>query len=148
MGRDAVGVRGIRLRPGDYCVGAVKAREGSCLLAVTENGYGKRTPVEEYLRGGDDSERQPQRRGGFGLKNYNVTEKTGKVADVKLVNDDEDVLVITDDGTIIRMAVDSISVYKRDAQGVRIMKLNEGSKVISIATTEKEEAEEAEETAR
>ena len=139
MGRDAVGVRGIRLRPGDYVVGAARAREGGMLLSVTENGYGKRTPIEEYTRGGGE----PQHRGGMGLKNYNVTEKTGKVAACKVVDDSDDLLIISDDGTIIRMAVDGISVYSRATQGVRLMRVAEGSKVISIARTEKE-AEEAE----
>ena len=139
MGRDAVGVRGIRLRPGDYVVGAARAREGGMLLSVTENGYGKRTPIEEYTRGGGE----PQHRGGMGLKNYNVTEKTGKVAACKVVDDRDDLLIISDDGTIIRMAVDGISVYSRATQGVRLMRVAEGSKVISIARTEKE-AEEAE----
>ena len=135
MGRDAVGVRGIRLREGDYVVGAARAREGGMVLAVTENGYGKRTPIDEYLRGDE-----PQHRGGMGLKGYNVTEKTGPIADIKVVDDDDDLLVISDDGTIIRMAVDTISVYSRAAQGVRIMRVAEGSRVISIARTEKEEA--------
>ena len=135
MGRDAVGVRGIRLRPGDYVVGAARAREGGMLLSVTENGYGKRTPIEEYTRGGGE----PQHRGGMGLKNYNVTEKTGKVAACKVVDDSDDLLVISDDGTIIRMAVDGISVLSRATQGVRLMRVSEGSRVISIARTEKEE---------
>ena len=135
MGRDAVGVRGIRLRDGDYVVGAARAREGACLLSVTENGYGKRTPIEEYIRGGGE----PQRRGGMGLKNYNCTEKTGPVADVKVVDDADDLLVISDDGTIIRMACDGISVYGRATQGVRIMRVAEGSRVISIARTQREE---------
>jgi DNA gyrase subunit A len=134
MGRDAVGVRGIRLRPGDFVVGAAKAREGGMLLSVTENGYGKRTPVGEYLRGDE-----PQHRGGSGLKNYHVTEKTGCVADCKVVDDTDDLLVISDDGTIIRMDCGSISVYGRATQGVRLMRVAEGSRVISIARTEKEE---------
>lgn len=140
MGRTATGVRGIRLRKGDYCVGAARAREGGALLSVTENGYGKRTEIEEYLRGNDGT---PQRRGGMGLKNYNCTSKTGKVADVKVVDDNDDVLLISDDGTIIRMAADSISTFGRATQGVRLMKVAEGSRVISIARTDKEEPEEA-----
>ena len=138
MGRDAVGVRGIRLREGDHVVGAARAREGAALLSVTENGYGKRTPIEEYIRGGGE----PQHRGGMGLKNYNVTEKTGYVADCKVVDETDDLLVISDDGTIIRMAVDSISVLSRATQGVRIMRVGDGARVISIARTEKEESEE------
>ena len=141
MGRTATGVRGIRLREGDFCIGGVRTREGSCLLSVTENGYGKRTKIEEYLRGEDNN---PQNRGGKGMKNYSVTEKTGKLADVKVVEDTDDVLVVSDDGTIIRMDADSISIIGRATQSVRIMRLAEGSKVISIAITDKEEATEAE----
>ncbi|MBE6914146.1 MAG: DNA gyrase subunit A [Ruminococcaceae bacterium] len=145
MGRDAVGVRGIKLREGDYVVGAARAREGGCLLSVTENGYGKRTPIEEYIRGGGE----PQKRGGLGLRNYNVTEKTGKVSDCKVVDPDDDILIISDDGTIIRMSVEGISTYSRATQGVRLMRVAEGSRVISIARTEKEEisSDETDETA-
>jgi len=150
MGRSAAGVRGIRLREGDYCVGAACTRGEGMVLTVTENGYGKRTPVEEYLRGSENAEeRTAQNRGGLGLKNYNITEKTGKVADVKIVGDDDDILVVTDDGTIIRMAAEEISVYGRATQGVRLMRIGEEARVISVAITEKEEdsAEEAGETA-
>ena len=136
MGRDAVGVRGIRLREGDYVVGAARAREDGMVLSVTELGYGKRTPTAEYIRGEDG----PQHRGGKGIKNYNVTDKTGKVADVKVVDDVDDILIVTDDGTIIRTAAGGISVYSRATQGVRLMRLSEGSRVISIARTEREEA--------
>ena len=134
MGRDAVGVRGIRLRDGDHVAGAGIADEGLTLLSITENGYGKRTEVSEYT---------VQNRGGMGLKNYNITEKTGNVADVKVVSDSDDLLVIADDGTIIRMDIASISVLGRSTQGVRVMRLNGEAKVISIALTDKEEAEEA-----
>ena len=149
MGRSAAGVRGIRLREGDYCVGAACTNGEGMVLTVTENGYGKRTPVEEYLRGGEDAEeRTAQNRGGLGLKNYNITEKTGKVADVKIVSDSDDILVVTDDGNIIRMAADEISVYGRATQGVRLMRLGEEARVISVAITEKEEEDEhAEEAA-
>ena len=138
MGRDAVGVRGIRLREGDFVVGAARAREGGMLLSVTENGYGKRTPIEEYIRGSGE----PQHRGGKGLKSYNCTEKTGPVADCKVVDEDDDLLIISDDGTIIRMDVAEISVYGRATQGVRLMRVSDGSRVISIARTEKETADE------
>ncbi len=135
MGRTAVGVRGIRLREGDYVVGAGSTAAGSALLTVTERGYGKRTPCDQYgIKG----------RGGIGLKNYNVTEKTGLIAAVKIVTGDEDVLVITDDATIIRIPVDRISLLGRATQGVRIMRLAEGSRVISIETTEKNPEEETE----
>ncbi|MDR2420595.1 MAG: DNA gyrase subunit A, partial [Oscillospiraceae bacterium] len=137
MGRTAAGVRGIRLRGGDYCVGAARAREGGMLLTVTENGYGKRTAISEYLRGGD-GDGEAQSRGGLGRKNYQITEKTGKVADIKVVSEDDDVLLISDDGTIIRMAAADISVLSRATQGVRLMRLGEGAKVIATARTEKE----------
>jgi len=140
MGRVAAGVRGIRLRKGDFCVGAARAREGGALLTVTENGYGKRTEINEYLRGGEDGE--VQSRGGYGKKNYIITEKTGKVADVKVVDNNDDVLIISDDGTIIRMAASDISVYGRATQGVRLMRTTIESRVISIARTEKEDDDE------
>ena len=139
MGREAVGVRGIKLRDGDHVVGALPAVEGAQLLSITENGYGKRTAVSEYLRGGEDA--GPQKRGGMGLKSYNVTEKTGCVADVRMVQGDEDVLIVADDGTIIRTGVSGISVLGRATQGVRIMRPNEGAKVISAALTDAEEDE-------
>ena len=132
MGRDAVGVRGIRLREGDFVVGAGLATEGMTILSITENGYGKRTDVSEY---------SVQNRGGMGLKNYNITEKTGKVADVKVVSGEEDLLIISNDGTIIRMDVGSINQLGRSTQGVRVMRLAEDSRVISITTTDKEEEE-------
>ena len=134
IGRTAAGVRGIRLRKDDFVVGAARAREGGSLLTVTENGYGKRTHISEYLRGDE-----VQSRGGYGKKNYLITEKTGKVADVKVVDDNDDVLIISDDGTIIRMAAEDISVYGRATQGVRLMRMGEDARVISIARTEKEE---------
>ncbi len=138
MGRNAAGVRGINLREGDWCVGAARSRTGGTLLSVTENGYGKRTELEEYLRSGDG----PQRRGGIGLKNYHITEKTGKVAAIKVVDDDDDILLISDDGTIIRMAASDINIYRRDTQGVRLMRVPDGVHVISLARTEKEAEEE------
>ena len=134
MGRTAVGVRGIKLRGDDYVIGAGSTSAGSALLTITEKGYGKRTPVEEYSVHG---------RGGLGIKNYNVTDKTGKIADVKVVNDEDDILVITDDGTIIRMSAANISLLSRATQGVRIMRIMDGSRVICIEKTDKEdEAEE------
>ena len=138
LGRNAMGVRGIRLREGDYVVGAGNSLAGEAVLTITEKGYGKRTLLSEYSIHG---------RGGIGIKNYQVTDKTGGIADVKMVNPGEDILVISDDGTIIRMAVDHISVLGRSTQGVRIMRLAEGSRVISIERTEREQSEdEAEET--
>lgn len=139
MGRTAAGVRGIRLRGGDFCVGAARAREGGSLLTVTENGYGKRTEINEYLRGADG---ETQSRGGIGKKNQQVTNKTGKVACIKVVDDNDDVMIISDDGTIIRMAATDISTIGRNTQGVRLMRIGEDAKVISIARTEKDEEEE------
>ena len=133
MGRDAVGVRGIRLKDEDFVVGAGIAAEGMSLLSITENGYGKRTDVNEY---------SVQNRGGMGLKNYNITDKTGYISDVKVVSGEEDLLIISDDGTIIRMDIGSINILGRSTQGVRVMRLSGESKVISIAVTEKEESEE------
>lgn len=138
MGRTAVGVRGIRLREGDYVVGAGTSGSGAAILSITENGYGKRTLTGEYTL---------QHRGGMGLKNYNVTEKTGAVVDMKIVNEEDDLLVVSDDGTIIRMAVSDISVLGRSTQGVRVMRVGDGARVISIARTDKEETEEGDEIA-
>ena len=135
MGRTAMGVRGIKLRAGDYVIGGALAKLGSMLLAITENGYGKRTPIEEYIR----SSGEPQHRGGFGLRGYQITEKTGKAAGVKVVREDDDILIISDDGTIIRMAAADVNVYSRTAQGVRVMRVSEGTKVISLARVPQEE---------
>ena len=143
MGRTAMGVRGIRLRKGDYCIGAARTREGGSVLTVTENGYGKRTPIDEYMRGVscETGEKQAQSRGGIGLKNYNITEKTGAVAAVKIVDDNDDILIISDDGTIIRMSAADISTYSRATQGVKLMRIGDEARVISIARTEKEDDE-------
>jgi len=141
MGREAVGVRGIRLRPGDFCIGAAATRDGTDLLTVTENGFGKRTPLAEYVRGDSGV---PQKRGGMGMKGYHVTEKTGKVAAIKIVTPEDDVMLISDDGTIIRMAVRDINVYGRDTQGIILMRTGDGAKVISVTRTEHEEPEEEE----
>ena len=145
MGRGAVGVRGIRLREGDYVVAGTLASAGDTLLSITENGFGKRTPIEEYLRGEGG---EPQHRGGYGLKNYRITDKTGKVVAAKVVSGDEDILMISDDGTIIRMATGDINIYSRAAQGVKVMRLSDDGHVISVAVAEKEEEddEEPEET--
>ena len=139
MGRTAAGVRGIRLREGDSVVGASVMQEDKYVLAVTENGFGKRTACEQYTRGGE-----VQSRGGIGLKGYQVTEKTGRVIGMEVVSDDEDIMLISDDGTIIRTDVGSISVYNRAAQGVRLMRTAGESRVISFTCTEKEPPEEPE----
>ena len=139
MGREAVGVRGIRLKDGDWVVGAEIAQPDASVLSITEKGYGKRTPASEYIRGGEE----PQHRGGSGMKNYNITDKTGPVAAVKVVHDSDDVLVVSDDGVIIRMEAAGISELGRATQGVRIMRLSEGARVISVALTDRAESEDA-----
>ena len=146
MGRDAAGVRGISLNEGDYVVGAEKMEEGKTLLTVTENGYGKRTALPEYLRTGPDGEKIPQSRGGKGLKNYNITPKTGNIAGCCVVGDNDDVMIIENGGVIIRVPAASINVYKRDVQGVIVMRVDEGSKVVSLERVEQDEEPEAQET--
>ncbi len=132
LGRGAIGVRGIRLGDGDYVVGAAVATPGSALLCVTDNGYGKRTPVEDYMRS-SDGEKTPQRRGGKGLTAYRLTEKTGPVSAIAVVSGDEDIISVSDDGTLIRMPVEDINVYGRVSQGVRVMRVAESARVIGIA---------------
>ena len=143
MGRDASGVRGITLTEDDYVIGAEKAEEGKTLLTVTENGFGKRTELKEYLRTGPDGEKIPQSRGGKGLKNYNITPKTGKVAGCRVVDDKDDVMLIENGGVIIRVPAADINVYKRDVQGVIIMRIEEGNKLVSIERVTPEEEPEA-----
>ena len=141
MGREAAGVRGISLDEGDYVVGAQRAEEGKTLLTVTQNGYGKRTELPEYLRLGPDGEKIPQSRGGKGLKNYNITPKTGLVAGCCVVGERDDVMLIENGGVIIRVPASSINVYKRSVQGVIIMRIEEGSQVVAMERVENEEAE-------
>ena len=129
MGRDAAGVRGIRLDDGDEVVSAAVAAEGKSLLTVTENGYGKRTAVESYLRGED---RQPQTRGGKGLRNYRLTGKTGLVAGAAIVDDTNDVMLIESGGVVLRTPAASINLYGRDTQGVILMRIEEGNRVIGV----------------
>ena len=134
MGREAMGVRGIRLRQGDYVVGAARAKPGCEVLSITENGYGKRTPVEEY---------RITNRGGIGIKNYMVTEKTGPVVGIKVVDGSEDLLLVTQAGILIRTAVADIRTAGRATQGVIVMRFKEeGDQVISLALAEREESEE------
>ena len=146
MGREAAGVRGITLNEGDYVVGAEKVEEGKTLLTITENGYGKRTELPEYLRTGPDGEKIPQSRGGKGLKNYNITSKTGNIAGCRVVGEEDDVMIIENGGVIIRVPASSINVYKRDVQGVIVMRLDDGSKVVSLERVERDEEEAAEAT--
>ena len=136
MGRTAVGVRGIRLREGDYVVGAAKAQPGKTVLSITERGFGKRTPVEEY---------RITARGGLGIRNYMVTEKTGPIVGIKVVDGTEDLLLVTQAGILIRTAVENIRVAGRATQGVIVMRFKEeGDRVISMALTDREQDDEKE----
>ena len=131
MGRTAVGVRGIRLREGDFVVGAARADAGRTVLSITERGFGKRTPVEEY---------RITNRGGLGIRNYMVTEKTGPIVGIKVVDGTEDLLLVTAAGILIRTPVESIRVAGRATQGVIVMRFKEeGDRVISMALADHEE---------
>lgn len=142
MGRDAAGVRGMRLNVGDYLVGAEIAAPGKQLLTVTEHGYGKRTPVEDYLRGAENDTRQPQRRGGKGVKGYGITGKTGQIAGVAMVEETDDLMIIEDGGVMIRMPVSDVNVYKRDTQGVIVMRVEPGNRVIAVQRVDSSPEEE------
>ena len=141
MGRDAAGVRGIMLTGEDYVVGAEKAEEGKTLLTVTERGFGKRTELIEYLRTGPEGEKTPQSRGGKGLKNYNITAKTGMVAGCRVVGEGDDVMLIESGGVIIRIPASDVNIYKRDVQGVTVMRVDEGNVLVSMERIEKVEEE-------
>ncbi len=143
MGRDAAGVRGILLTGDDVVIGAQKAQPDTTLLTVTENGYGKRTELSEYLRTGPNGEKVAQGRGGKGLKNYNITAKTGLVAGCCIVGEKDDVMLIENGGVIIRVPASQINVYKRDVQGVIIMRIEEGNKLMGVERVESEEAGES-----
>ena len=132
MGRDAMGVKGITLVGSDRVIGAQKAVEGKTLLTVTERGYGKRTELSEYLRTGPNGEKVAQGRGGKGLKNYNITAKTGPIAGCCLVGENDDVMLIENGGVIIRIPANSVNLYKRDVQGVIVMRIEEGNQVVSV----------------
>ena len=142
MGRDAMGVKGIALSDGDCVIGAEKAEDGKTLLTVTENGFGKRTELNEYLRTGPDGEKQPQQRGGKGLKNYNITAKTGAIAGCRVVSETDDVMLIESSGVIIRIPANTINVYKRDVQGVIVMRIEEENRLVSMERVETMETEE------
>ncbi len=132
-GRNSMGVRGIKLREGDYVVAAARAKPGKAVLTITENGYGKRSPVEDY---------RITDRGAYGIKNYGLSEKTGPVVGVKVVDGTEDLLLVTQSGTIIRMDVDEIRSCGRASQGVIVMRFKEeGDRVIALSLAEKEPAE-------
>ncbi len=135
MGRIAVGVRGIRLRDGDYVVGAARADADKTVLSITERGFGKRTPVEEY---------RITNRGGLGIRNYMVTEKTGPIVGIKVVDGTEDLLLVTAAGILIRTPVENIRVAGRATQGVIVMRFKEeGDRVISMALADHEEKADA-----
>lgn len=136
MGRVAVGVRGMKLRKDDYVVGASVLKEDQYVLVISRNGYGKRSPAEEY---------REQARGGIGAKTMNLTQKTGSMAGILTVYDHEDIMLINDANVIIRMGSDDISVFGRSAQGVRIMRLAEGESVVSIAKLPQDETDSTEE---
>jgi DNA gyrase subunit A len=135
MGRVATGVRGIRLRDGDSVVDACIAERGRQALVITENGYGKRTEMEEY---------RPQARGGIGLKAMNITDKTGLMCGMKVVDGTEDIMLINDAGVVIRMNVAEISVIGRSTQGVRLMRVGEDTKVVCVETIAEAEDDGAE----
>jgi len=136
MGRTAMGVKAAELREGDRVVGIGVVREGAEVLVISENGYGKRTPLSEY---------RLQRRGGIGIKTLNITDKTGEMCALIIVDGTEDLMLINDAGIIIRTTVSEISVYGRDTQGVRLMNIGEGERVASVALATPDEEEEEEE---
>lgn len=137
MGRTAQGVIGIRLNDDDFVIGMESIIEGNTnatLLAITENGFGKRTELEEY---------RVQTRGGKGVMTYKITPKTGNIVGIRVATDNEDVMLITENGTIIRLRVKDISILGRATQGVTLMRTNEG-RVVSIETINPEENEDIE----
>ncbi len=136
MGRSARGVRGIKLKGDDYVIGVAGVEEGKKLLTVTENGFGKRTEFEDF--------RLMKHRGGGGVICHNLTEKTGKLAGIIAVSDEEDIMMITDSGIIIRTPADNISTYSRTASGVIVMRLEKGQKLVNVTAVEKEEEVEEE----
>ena len=135
MGRNSTGVRSIRLAEDDEVIDLAPIEPDSQVLCVTELGYGKRTGLDEY---------REQGRGGSGIKAMNLTEKTGDMAAMLVVHEDEDILLITDDGTIIRSRVADIRMCGRATQGVRLMKVAEGSRIAAVSRSESEPEEEAE----
>ncbi|MBQ7826476.1 MAG: DNA gyrase subunit A, partial [Clostridia bacterium] len=136
MGRNSMGVRSIDLADGDEVIALAKVEEGKQVLAITQNGYGKRTEIDEF---------RTQSRGGKGILAMRLTEKTGLMAAQMLVSEDEDIMIITDDGTIIRMPVSGISVIGRVSQGVRVMRVPDESRIVGDTAPERE-AEAPEET--
>ena len=135
LSRSAHGVRAIKLRDGDYVVGMARVREGATLLTVTENGYGKRTALESY---------RIQGRGGYGLTNYKVDEVRGHVCGIKIVDEDDDIILVSSDGIIIRILASDIRIMGRIAKGVRVMKVNEGASVVAFTRAEHDDSAETE----
>ena len=136
MGRSAAGVRGIRLRDEDYVIGAAPLNSDSKVLVISENGFGKQTPASEYPIKG---------RGGLGVKTVNVTAKNGPLVGLTTVNGDEDIMLVTDQGVIIRFGIESVSQTGRSAVGVHLIKMDNGARVATIAKVDKEVDEETEE---
>jgi len=135
MSRSAHGVKAIRLRDGDYVVGMARVREGAALLTVTENGYGKRTDLESY---------RIQNRGGYGLTNYKVDEIRGHVCNIKIVDEEDDIILVSSDGIIIRILASDVRIMGRIAKGVRVMKVNEGAAVVAFTRAEHDDSAETE----
>ena len=135
MSRSAHGVRAIKLREGDYVVGMARVREGAALLTVTENGYGKRTALDSY---------RIQGRGGFGLTNYKVDEVRGHVCNIKIVDEEDDIILVSSDGIIIRILASDVRIMGRIAKGVRVMKLSEGANVVAFTRAEHDDSAETE----
>lgn len=135
LSRSAHGVKAIRLREGDYVVGEARIREGASLLTVTENGYGKRTEIESY---------RIQNRGGYGLTNYKVDDIRGYVCGIKIVDDTDDIIMVSSDGIIIRIHAEDVRIMGRIAKGVRVMRVGEDSKVVAFTRTERDDTAETE----
>ena len=133
MGRTARGVRGITVRDGDFVTGVALVEEGKSLITITENGYGKRTPYSDF--------REMKHRGGVGVQAHNLTEKTGKLCGIASVDDDDDLMMITDAGTIIRTPVRDVPSYSRTASGVIMMRLSEGQTLVNFTKVKREEEE-------
>ena len=132
MGRTASGVKGIELTDNCFCVGSEIAKEGQDVLVVTEKGYGKRTDINEY---------RLTHRGSKGVKTLNITDKNGTIVAFKTVTEDKDLMIITDQGIVIRISLDKVSKMSRVTQGVRLMNLRENQKVSTVSIVEKEESE-------
>ena len=129
-GRDSIGVKGITLREGDYVIGMDVCKLGDSILIVTEKGFGKRTDVDEY---------RAQTRGGKGLLTYKISEKTGELVGMMMVNDDNDIMMITSEGVIIRIHAEDINIIGRNTSGVRLMRTTDSNLIVSCAKTDKED---------